>query len=64
MIQVHPQPVVISFNSKDRISGTNSNFVSTPIDIGINKFDSVCLVSASIPKSFYKYYLLVIIHLL
>jgi hypothetical protein len=46
-------PVVISFNSKDRISGTNNSFVSAPIDIGINKFDSVCLVSASIPKSFY-----------
>jgi hypothetical protein len=46
-------PVVISFNSKDRIAGTNSSFVSAPIDIGINKFDSVCLVSASIPKSFY-----------
>lgn len=46
-------PVVISFNSKDRISGTNSNFVSAPIDIGVNKYDSVCLVSASIPKSFY-----------
>jgi hypothetical protein len=46
-------PIVISFNSKDRIAGTNSNFVSSPVDIGINKYDSVCLVSASIPKSFY-----------
>jgi hypothetical protein len=46
-------PVVISFNSKNRIAGTNSNFISSPVDIGINKYDSVCLVSASIPKSFY-----------
>jgi hypothetical protein len=30
-------PVVISFNSKNRISGTNSNFMSVPVDIGVNK---------------------------
>jgi len=47
------QPQVVSFNSKDRISGSNSNFVSSPIDIGINKFNAVCLLCASIPKSFY-----------
>lgn len=46
-------PLVISFNSKDRIGGTNSSFLSTPIDLGLNKFDSIALVSASIPKSFY-----------
>ena len=46
-------PQVVSFNSKDRISGSNSNFVSAPIDIGINKFNSVCLLCASIPKSYY-----------
>jgi len=47
----HPQ--VVSFNSKDRQSGSNSNFVSSPIDIGINKFNAVCLLCASIPKSYY-----------
>ena len=47
------QPVVISFNSKDRAGGTNSNFISSPVDLGINKYDSVCLVQASIPRSFY-----------
>lgn len=46
-------PIVISFNSKDRIGGTNSSFLSKPIDLGINKYDSVCLVQASIPRSFY-----------
>lgn len=46
-------PIVISFNSKDRIGGTNSNFLSQPVDLGINKYDSVCLVQASIPRSFY-----------
>ena len=47
----HPQ--VVSFNSKDRQSGSNSNFVSAPVDIGINKFNAVCLLCASIPKSYY-----------
>ena len=47
----HPQ--VVSFNSKDRQSGSNSNFVSAPVDIGINRFNAVCLLCASIPKSYY-----------
>jgi hypothetical protein len=46
-------PLIINFNSKDRISGTNSNFNSIPVDLGNNAFDSVCLVQASLPKSFY-----------
>jgi len=46
-------PVVINFNSKDRVSGTNSNFNSIPVDLGNNQFDTVCLTQASIPKSFY-----------
>ena len=46
-------PVVVNFNSKDRISGTNSNFNSAPIDLGNNAFDTVCLIQVSIPKSFY-----------
>jgi len=46
-------PLIINFNSKDRISGTNSNFNSLPIDLGNNAFDTVCLVQASLPKSFY-----------
>ena len=28
-------PIVVNFNSKDRISGSNSNFTSEAIDIGI-----------------------------
>ena len=46
-------PLVINFNSKDRVSGSNSNFNSIPIDLGNNQFDTVCLIQASIPKSFY-----------
>ena len=46
-------PVVISFNSKDRISGTNSNFQSKPVDLGVNKYNAICLIQASIPRSFY-----------
>ena len=46
-------PLVINFNSKDRVSGTNSNFNTIPIDLGNNQFDTVCLIQASIPKSFY-----------
>lgn len=46
-------PVVLNFNSKDRISGNNSNFISAPVDLGTNAYDSVALVQASIPKSYY-----------
>jgi hypothetical protein len=46
-------PVVISFSSKDRISGTVNSFTSTPTDVGVNTFDSVVLLAASIPKSFF-----------
>ena len=46
-------PIVINFSSKDRVGGTNSSFTSEPIDLGINKYDSVCLIQASIPRSFY-----------
>jgi hypothetical protein len=46
-------PVVLNFNSKDRVSGRNSNFQSAPVDLGNNTFDSVALVQCSIPKSFY-----------
>ena len=46
-------PLIVNFNSKDRVSGTNSNFISQPVDLGNNAFDTVCLIQASIPKSFY-----------
>lgn len=48
-------PLILNFNSKDRISGSNSNFISLPVDLGNNAFDTVCLVQASIPKSFYNF---------
>lgn len=46
-------PLIVSFNSMDRTAGSNNNFVSNPVDIGINKYNAVCLVQASIPKSWY-----------
>ena len=45
-------PVVIPFSSKNRTSGTVNSFTSTPTDVGVNTFDSVVLLAASIPKSF------------
>lgn len=46
-------PLIINFDSKDRIAGTNSNFISPPQDLGQNQYDSVALIQASIPKSFF-----------
>lgn len=46
-------PMIVNFSSSRRDAGTNSNFVSRQIDFKINKFDSVCLLQASIPKSVY-----------
>ena len=46
-------PLILNFNSKDRVSGSNSNFNSIPVDLGNNAYDTVCLVQASLPKSFY-----------
>ena len=46
-------PVVIPFNSKDRVSGNVNSFTSSPTDVGVNTFDSVVLLAASIPKSWY-----------
>lgn len=46
-------PIILTFNSKDRISGTNSSFLSDNALIQNYGFDSVCLIQASIPRSFY-----------
>jgi len=46
-------PYVVYFNSRERIDGTESNFISPQIDLGVNTFDAVCLVQATIPRSFY-----------
>lgn len=46
-------PYVIYISSNNRASGTNSNFQSAPIDLGINKYDACCVCQASIPRSFY-----------
>lgn len=46
-------PVIINFNSEERISGSNSYFTSTPINLGINTYDSVAIIQAQIPRTFY-----------
>lgn len=46
-------PLILSFSSRDRVQGTNSSYVSRALNIPDNKFDSVCLLQASIPRSFY-----------
>lgn len=46
-------PLILSFTSRDRVQGDNSSFVSRPLNIPENKYDSVCLLQASIPRSFY-----------
>lgn len=46
-------PIVVNFSSQSRESGTNENFFSNPITFKINKFDSVCLLQASVPRSTY-----------
>ena len=46
-------PIIVNFNSFDRISGSNSDFISKPVNLGINDYDSVALIQASIPRTFY-----------
>lgn len=46
-------PYTSYFSSELRQSGTNSSFVSQPLDLGINDYDSICLQSAQIPRTFY-----------
>jgi hypothetical protein len=46
-------PIILNFTSDYRSSGTNSNFFSNPIDLGLNDYNTVCVVSTSIPRSFY-----------
>ena len=48
-------PRKVTFSSANSISGSNSTFTSAPIDLGVNDFDSVVLVNANIPKSFYNF---------
>lgn len=52
----HPHHInfVGYIDSKDRIAGTTSNFTSI-IDLPPNDFNRVCLLQASIPKSWYLY---------
>ena len=46
-------PYIVYISSNNRASGDNSNFLSAPIDLGINKYDACCVCQASIPRSFY-----------
>lgn len=46
-------PKIFNFSSDNRLSGTNDNFISSPISLGFNKFDTVCLIQSEMPRSFY-----------
>jgi len=46
-------PYTYYFSSELRQSGTNGSFTSQPLDLGINNYDSVCVQSAQIPRTFY-----------
>ena len=47
-------PHIFTFNSKDRISGTNSNFQSRPINLAQSQhYTDVCVIQASIPRTLY-----------
>lgn len=46
-------PRIVTFSSEDITSGSNSIFQSAPIDLGVNDFDTIVLIDANIPKSFY-----------
>lgn len=48
-------PRIVTFSSENSISGSSHSFQSTPVDLGVNDFDSVVLIDANIPKSFYNF---------
>lgn len=48
-------PKIITFSSENSISGSNSTFNSTPVNLGVNDYDSVVMTHANIPKSFYNF---------
>ena len=53
IIDYNTHPLILNFNSDERSAGSNSNFVSIPQNLGLNDYDSVALIQASIPRSFY-----------
>ena len=46
-------PQVITFNSKDRISGSNESFTSFPVNLNSNNYNTICVSNVSIPKSWF-----------
>ena len=46
-------PIIINIKSAERISGSISNFKSKPLNLYKNDFDTCCLLTASIPRTFY-----------
>lgn len=46
-------PTIVHISSERRISGTISDFESEYIDFKLNNYDTVCLLQASIPRTFY-----------
>lgn len=49
----YSNPTIINIKSSERQSGTISNFQSKSIKLPDNKYDTVCLISSNIPRTFY-----------
>lgn len=49
----YSHPTIINIKSSERISGTISNFLSKPIVLPDNNYDTVCMISSNIPRTFY-----------
>lgn len=46
-------PRTLVFTSNNVQSGTNSSFISVPVSLGENDYDSVVMLQCSIPRSYY-----------
>lgn len=49
----YSQPTIINIKSSERVSGSISNFQSKPIVLQDNNYDTICLISSNIPRTFY-----------
>lgn len=49
----YSHPTIINIKSSERVSGTISNFQSRSINLRDNNYDTVCLISSNIPRTFY-----------
>jgi hypothetical protein len=53
IIDYNTTPIILNFNSDERINGSNSSFLSKVENLGIHDYDSIAIIQCSIPRSFY-----------